>query len=197
MSATVKQAEASVTMTVEEFLDWPGEGHAGKVELVDGVVRATAPPSQTHGTIQANLAALLHTHLRRRGGHCRVITEAPVVPRFKSENNARVPDLVVECAPPSRSRVLERPTLIIEVMSPTNVDETWESIRAVANLPSVVEVMVVYSTEVRVETFQKDGQGGWPDGPVAFDRLDAIVPLASIEARLTVADIYAGTVFAA
>lgn len=55
--------------------------------------------------------------------------------------------------------------------------------------------MVVHSTEVSVETFQKDAEGGWPGEPVVFDRLDASVPLRSIEAELALGDIYAGTVF--
>jgi Uma2 family endonuclease len=184
-------------MTVEDFLNWSGDGHVGKLELVDGVVRAMAPPSQTHGTIQANLARHIGNHLAARRSPCRVITEAPVVPRFKPETNARAPDLAVECAPPSTSRVLQKPTLIIELLSPSNADETWESIRAVANLPSVLEVMVVHSTEIRVETFLKDREGGWPAAPVVFDRLDAMVRLASIDAELPLADIYAGTVFGA
>jgi Uma2 family endonuclease len=43
-------------MTVEEFLDWPGDGSGKKFELVDGEPRALAPASGTHGRIQATLA---------------------------------------------------------------------------------------------------------------------------------------------
>ena len=48
-------------MTVEEFFDWDGGGHVGKLELVHGVVRAQSYASGGHGTIQGNLAALCNS----------------------------------------------------------------------------------------------------------------------------------------
>jgi hypothetical protein len=39
-------------MTVEEFLDWPGDGSEKKFELVDGEPRATSLASGTLGRIQ-------------------------------------------------------------------------------------------------------------------------------------------------
>jgi Uma2 family endonuclease len=183
-------------MTVEQFLDWPGDGHVGKLELVDGVVRAMAPPSEAHGTIQANLARLIGNHLIAAGSRCRVVTEAPIVPRFKPNQNARLPDLTVNCAPPSNSKTLERPILIVEILSPSNIDETWESIRAVATLPTVTEVLVVSSTEVMVEVFTQDPVSGWPAEGVAFGQLADAANLASIDLTLPLAGIYAGTVLA-
>ena len=50
-------------MTIEEFLDWSGDGSGQKFELVDGEPRAMAPASGTHGRIQATLARLLGNHL--------------------------------------------------------------------------------------------------------------------------------------
>jgi Uma2 family endonuclease len=196
MTSTAISAAAVPLMTVEQFLDWPGDGHVGKQELVDGVVRAMAP-SATLGTIQANLARLIGNHLVGAGSPCRVVTEAPIVPRFKPHLNARAPDLAVNCAPPSRSRTLQSPILIIEVLSPSNVDETWETIRAVATLPTVTEVLVVSSTEVMVEVFTKDAVAGWPAEGVAFASLADAVPLASIELTMQLADVYGGTILAA
>jgi Uma2 family endonuclease len=193
MTSTAALATPVSYMTVEEFLDWPGDGHVGKVELVDGVVRAQAAPSADHGTIQANLARHIGNHLANSGSKCRVITEAPVVPRFNTKFNARVPDLAVECAPASKSRVLVSPLLIIEVLSPSNVDDTWESIRAVANLPTVTEVLVVSSMAVSVQVFEKDDRGGWPASAVPIETLSESVHLASIDLTLSLADIYAGT----
>jgi Uma2 family endonuclease len=196
MTANLATQPPAQPMTVEEFLDWPGDGQPGKHELVDGLVRAQAAPSADHGTIQANLARHIGNHLAAAGSKCRVITEAPVVPRFKPAVNARVPDLAVECAPPSTSRVLVSPLLIVEVLSPTNVDETWDAIRAVANLPTVKEVLVVSSMTVSVEVFEKDSQGGWPAEAVPVEILAGSVHLASIDLTLQLADIYAGTLLA-
>lgn len=196
MTSTASFATPVTTMTVEQFLDWPGDGHVGKLELVDGVVRAEAAPSADHGTIQANLAAAFHAHLRSAGSRCRVITEAPVVPRFNEKLNARVTDLAIECAPPSTSRVLVSPLLIVEVLSPSNVDDTWESIRAVANLPTVKEVLVVSSMAVSVEVFEKDSQGGWPTKAIPIETLAGSVRLASIDLTLQLSEIYASTLLA-
>ena len=49
-------------MTLEEFFAWDGGGHQGKLELVDGVVRAMAPASATHAIIQGNLVYAIGAH---------------------------------------------------------------------------------------------------------------------------------------
>ena len=82
-------------MTIEEFLDWPGDGSGKKFELVDGEPRAMAPASVSHGIIQANIAGILRSHLI--GSRCYVVVEPGVIPRVRSEANMRVPDLAVSC----------------------------------------------------------------------------------------------------
>ena len=63
------QAAAPPRMTVDEFLAWDGGGHQGKLELVDGLVRAMAPASATHAMIQGNLI-LIGNHLCRQNSLC-------------------------------------------------------------------------------------------------------------------------------
>ena len=58
-------------MTVADFIDWPGDGTSTRYELVDGVLRAMAPGSDTHNTIVANLAGLLWQHLRQSRPECK------------------------------------------------------------------------------------------------------------------------------
>jgi Uma2 family endonuclease len=58
-------------MTVDEFLDWPGDGSAQKFELIDGELRAIAPASVSHGIIQANVAGILRSHLIGKSPLCR------------------------------------------------------------------------------------------------------------------------------
>ena len=60
-------------MTVDEFLDWPGDGSGQKFELIDGELRAMAPASVSHGIIQANVAGILRSHLI--GSRCYVVVE--------------------------------------------------------------------------------------------------------------------------
>ena len=58
-------------MSVEDFLAWDGGGHQGKLELVDGEVRAMSPASATHGLIQLTFGSLLRQHLKQSGSRCR------------------------------------------------------------------------------------------------------------------------------
>lgn len=180
-------------MTVEEFLAWDGAGHIGKLELVEGRVRAMSPASGTHALVQANLAGLLWSIFRARNSPCRVGTEAPIVPRIHANDNVRAPDLAVTCAPISADKRFPDPILIVEVLSPSNQRETWESIRALASLPSLMEILVVDGERRWAEIFRREADGGWPvDGQVLLEG-DGIITLESIGAQLALAEIYQGT----
>jgi Uma2 family endonuclease len=166
-------------MTLDQFLNWPGDGSGRKYELIDGMPRAMAPASATHALLQANLAVATTTRLRGRNSTCRTGTEMPVVPPMKSRKNARIPDLTIVCGPPSDSLVAENPVVIVEILSPSNEDDTWESIRALAPIVSIREIVIVQSTEVGVEVYRRQADGNWPSepetiGPGGTIRLDAV-----------------------
>ncbi len=88
---TAAQEKPLPLMTGEEFLAWDGGGLRGKLELVNGIVRAMAPASATHSVIQGNVTVAIGMHLRSKGSPCRVAPEAPVIPKFDSKRNVRVP----------------------------------------------------------------------------------------------------------
>ena len=180
-------------MTVAEFLGWDGDGHQGKLELVDGLVRAMAPASETHGTIQANLAYLLNHYFRNREGPCRAVTEAGVKPRIDPGHNLRVPDLVVTCEQPTKdNNIVREPVVLIKVLSPSNEKESWESIRSCATVPSVKEIVVVDSEKLHIEIYRKDGQGHWPAAAEQID-VDSVLLLTSLDAQFAARDVYANT----
>lgn len=181
-------------MTLSEFLDWDGDGHQGKLELVHGVVRAMAPSSETHGTIQANLAYVLTDFFRKSGSPCRVITEAGVKPRIDpGRKNLRVPDLVVTCEPPEEGkRIVTEPIVLIEILSPSNEKENWESIQACATVPSVKEIVVLNSERLRAEVFRKDQAGNWPEESEVLALGDKL-RLASLDAEIELNEVYANT----
>lgn len=182
-------------MTVDDFLSWDGGGHVGKIELIDGLPRLMAPASATHSFIQGNVVTAINIHLRGRKSPCRAGTEAPVLPPLAKRINARAPDVVVTCAPISDSGVIEEPVLIVEVLSPGNEAETWESIRALAPIPSLREILVLSSTAVEAQIFRRLDDGAWQaeaerHGP------GSTLQLASIDLGLLIADVYAGTYLA-
>jgi len=180
------------SMTLDEFFAWDGGGHVGKLELVEGVVRAMAPASATDSIIQGNVVVAIHNHLRASKSPCRVGPEAPVIPPMGRKINARAPDISVTCKPVSDSKVFEDPVLIVEVLSPSNEEDTWESIHALAGLTSLKEILVVQSESVGVEVYTRDASGAWPRDPVAVG-LDGIIHLTSIGLDLAVVEVYAGT----
>lgn len=183
-------------MTVDQFMDWDGSGHVGKLELVNGEVRAMSPASGTHALIQANLAYLIGLHLRTNKLPCRVGTETPVLPRLDSKANVRAPDLAVTCLSTTRGKTFPDPVLIIEVLSPSHRRETWESIWACATIPTLTEILVVDSESVHVEVYRRDAAGAWPQHPNKDSQnTTEQITLESIGADLPLAEIYAGTHF--
>lgn len=180
-------------MTSDEFLAWDGEGHQGKLELVDGVVRAMAPASGIHGMLQANMAYLIRKHLSERGSPCRVGTEVGVAPRIDTRHNLRVPDLTVSCTPNTpKEQAFPDPILIVEILSPSNEKETWESIRACATIPSLMEIVAIAQDSMRAEIFLKDADGAWPQDPEVVEA-GGTLRLTTIEALFAMAEIYRGT----
>ncbi len=178
-------------MTLAEFLEWdtpPGPPW----QLIDGEPRAMAPASPIHAALQAQIGALLWNHLRAAGGRCRILTNAGIIPKVGSENNFRIPDLLVTCAPDQRGRIaVPDPILLIEILSPSNRAETWTNVWAYTTLPSVQEILVVHTDAIRVQLLRRGADGNWPD---TADRIESgDLTLASVGMSVPVTDLYAGT----
>ena len=84
------------------------------------------------------------------------------------------------------------PILLIEVLSPSNANETWENVMAYATLPSVREILVVHSTRTLAEVLRRDTDGNWPGNPELVEA-GGTIKLTSIDAHLVLADFYTGT----
>ena len=191
---SLAEKPAQQRMTVSDFLDWPNNGQIGKRELVHGVVRAMAPPSPTHGVLQARIGGRIDAHLTRRNSPCRVGTEVGVIPIWDPKHNLRQPDITVTCRPATRGeRTFPDPVLIVQILSPSNEQDTWESIQACATIPSLTEVVVVSFDAVHVRIFRRGPDGLWPVIPVSVES-GGQVHLASIDASFESDEIYAGTV---
>ncbi len=181
-------------MTVAEFLDWPGDGTSVRYELVDGVLRAMAPASNTHGTIHSNLTRQIGNHLEAVRPGCRIIVAPGIQPKLRAAWNHRIPELGVTCVP-DRPGVLMIPDaiLLIEILSPSNAQDTWSNIPLYASVPSIEEILIVHSATVKIEVLRRLADGNWPDNPTAIAGLDAAVDLASIDLVLPLANVYGDT----
>ncbi len=178
-------------MTVAEFLDWPGDGSGQAFQLVDGEPRAMSPGSATHGLIQANLARIVGNHVKSGGSRCWVATEPAVETRVRADINLRVPDLGVTCTPNEPGqRTFPDPILLIEMLSPGNAADTWDNVWAYATIPTVKEILVVSSTEVRAELLRRGADGAWPADPEPLVA-DDVLSLEAIGLECLLGEVYA------
>jgi Uma2 family endonuclease len=171
-------------MTLAEFLDWD-DGTDTRYELIEGEVVAMAPPMPAHAIIVPNLARSIGDQLQSpcvllMGAGTGVVRRGPADSYFE-------PDLLVTCTPiPAGTRYIDRPRLVVEVLSPGtrryDRDTKLDGYRAI---PTVAEIIFVWSDERRVQLWRRDGER-WivedaiGDAALRLDSVDATVPLAAI-----------------
>jgi Uma2 family endonuclease len=184
-------------MTLAEFFAWnPEDPSVRSWQLINGEPVPMAPATEAHGALQAEIGSLLGNHLLARGNLGRVISNAGIVPRVRSDRNYRVPDLGVTCAPPSSALMVAEPILLIKILSPSNEVETWVNIWAYTTIPSVMEILIVSSTRVEAELLRRNNDGAWPETPERIDG-NAGVRLESIDFTMPLRDFYRTTALAA
>ena len=178
-------------MSVDEFLAWdPGDGRFW--QLVDGEPQAMAPANRTHGTLQAELAAVIRDHLQHQGSPCTVVVTPGIVPHVQASRNVRIPDLAVTCSGyDTEESVLADPILVIEILSPSNQSETWANVWAYTSIPSVREILVLRTVTVGAEMLRRGPDGSWPREPERIG--DGALVLESIALRSPFSDLYRST----
>ncbi|WP_158258175.1 Uma2 family endonuclease [Rhodopila globiformis] len=177
-------------MTVEAFLRWDSDDVTGRRwQLVDGEPVLMAPAADAHARIQAELVRLLGNHLLAAGSACSVVVAPAIVPRVQANENFRIPDLGVTCAPPSGGVAVPEPVLLIEILSPGNEAQTRSNIWTYTTIPSVREILAVRSTRMEAELLPRGSDGNWPPTP-AIIRPPAQLELSSIDLILLITDIY-------
>lgn len=147
-------------MTVEACLGWPGDREGTKYDLVDGVPRAHASPSDEHGTLQSRVSGLLMNHLDKVRPECRVVVGSGIVPKFRAKWNFRQPDITATCKPNiNGNKSIPDPTVVIEILSPSNASDTWDNVRNYMTVPSVREIAINHSTRVFAELLVRNADG--------------------------------------
>jgi Uma2 family endonuclease len=177
------------SMTVADFLAWPGDGSGRKFQLVDGEVRAMSPPAAAHAVIQTNLASEIKLHLREQKLPCRVGTDPGVLTRIRADINVRIPDVGVTCTPLAPGQqTWPDPIILIEILSPGNSADTWANVWSYCTIPGVREIAIVHSTRVLVELLRRGSDGHWPEvtgtiepnGTLSFESIGFSCPLSAI-----------------
>ena len=177
-------------MTVAEFLDWDsGDTSGRRWQLRDGMPEAMAPCTEPHGAIQGELAVTIGLHLRQAGSACRMIVAPGIVPRLRAGDNVRIPDIAVTCTPPADRHLTHAPVLLVETLSRSNARQTWANVWSYATIPSVSEILVVWSTRRRADLLRRQADGTWPEQPQRLGPDDTLA-LASIGLSVPLAALY-------
>ncbi len=186
----VAAAKMPVRMTVDEFLDWDS-GDGLTWQLVDGEPQAMAPTQTNHAALQNELGRLIGNHLVANGSPCSALSTPGVVPSVRGRSNVRIPDIAVRCSEPQQQSAITDPVLIVEILSPSNQTETWSNVWTYITIPSLREVLVLYSASIGAEILRRRPDGTWPEEAETILNGDLI--LESIAFRVPLADIYRTT----
>jgi Uma2 family endonuclease len=171
-------------MTLAEFLEWD-DGTETLYELIDGQVVAMAPARDAHGTIVTNLVLAIGPALKPP---CRIVSNAGIT-RPDRADSFYVADLVATCDQPADQRFfLPEPRLVVEVLSrSTAAHDRGRKGEEYRRLPSVQEILFVFSDEKRVELWRREGER-W----VIEDYIgEALLRLKSLGIELPLSAIYA------
>jgi len=177
-------------MTVAEFLDWTPEDGTGAIwQLRDGEPEMMTPASESHGSIQNELAFLITRHLIAQGSRCRSVITPGVIPRQRSDHNMLAPDIGITCSPPAGGRSLPNPVVLIEILSPSNETQTRANVQAYTTIPSAAEIVIVDSVAVGAEILRRQPDGTWPEQP-EFVSGDGALRIAAIGFAVPLREVY-------
>ena len=149
-------------------------------------LRAMTGASNVRDAIPVNCIGELGSYLR--GRPCRVAsanTALRTAPR-----TARRPDVSVDCAPPrADSYEAHRPTVVIEVLSPsTRKIDRFTKLEEYRRHPSLRHILLIDPDAVAAKLYSRPDEGAWSD--VDLIGRDAVVDLSAIEVALPLAALY-------
>ena len=170
--------------TLDEFLAFD-DGTDRRYELFDGHIVAMAPASDLHGALVMRLGRQIGNALRPG---CEVIGEAGIVPPERADSWYQA-DLAVTCTGLTGQRFIADPILIVEVLSPsTAATDRDRKLPDYRTIPSLRDILVVSSSEPRIEHFHRE-EGGWKIDDL---RGTGTLRLQALDLTLDLADLYKG-----
>lgn len=191
---------AESRMTFEEYLVWEAKQEE-KWELVDGrpvrrsdrwhydEITGMAGATYEHNRIVGNL--IRHLGNRLAGKPCWPL---PSDLKTRSKDNARYPDVTVECGKPARGSLLSaEPRVVFEVLSKSNtMREQLLLLDDYQRVDSVMQVVYVEQYSPHVLSWTRQDMF-WPRENL--DGLDGSIRLPSLDISLPLTDIYEGLDF--
>jgi Uma2 family endonuclease len=183
-------------MRVAEFLHWNPPDQC-RWQLIDGKPFPKSLANRTRGALRAEISTLLRNHLAAGAHACFVLMSIGVIPRVQPDINFRVADVAVTFAGYEEEQyAVPDPTLIVEILSPTNQAETWTNVWAYTTIPSVKEILIIHTAAIGADLLRRNPDGTWPERPITLAASDDLV-LNSIGFRVPLTAAYATTRLAA
>lgn len=177
-------------MNVAEFVDmirpYPDEE---RWELLDGEPVPMAPQAERHQRVVANLMDCLRRLARPRG--CVALPGLGIL-NDAIDDYAPIPDVVVRCGAMLDGGYARDPVLVAEVLSPSTMNnDRGRKLDFYTTIPSLRTVLIAYPGEVRVEAWQRSGEG-WSH--LVMRTLEDGISLPELEGNIPLADIYDGII---
>jgi Uma2 family endonuclease len=178
-----------VYLTPAEYLTFERQSDV-KHEYFRGEIFAMSGASQKHVTIFMNMSHLLVGQLKGRS--CRTFG-ADMRVKVSPTGLFTYPDLVVVCGRPrfedKELDTLLNPTVIIEILSKsTEAYDRGEKFAQYRTLDTLIDYLLVSQDKPRIERYMRQADGGWL--LTESSGLDAVMPIASIQCQLPLAEVY-------
>jgi Uma2 family endonuclease len=178
-----------VYLTPAEYLTFERQSDV-KHEYFRGEIFAMSGASQKHVTIFMNMSHLLVGQLKGRS--CRTFG-ADMRVKVSPTGLFTYPDLVVVCGRPrfedKELDTLLNPSVIIEILSKsTEAYDRGEKFAQYRTLDTLTDYLLVSQDKPRIERYVRQADGGWL--LTESSGLDAVMPIASIQCQLPLAEVY-------
>lgn len=174
-------------MTAAEYADWE-RAQTERHEFYAGEVFSQAGGTRRHSLIGTNVASAIGNILKGKecqthGSDMRVHIEATGYQAY--------PDVSVVCPPieGDSCEVISNPILLVEVLSPSTADfDRGGKFGHYRQIPSLLEYLVLWQDEARVEQHTRTAEGLWLLREVVG--MDEVLQLVSLTQPLPLRDVY-------
>lgn len=180
------------TLTVEEFLAIENGGSV-RHELIGGEMFEMRAPMPRHEVIVQNVLKLLRAQLD--GSPSTVIAEKLGLRLTVEQTDLFYrPDVMIACGPFTSEALdvpyVTEPRVIVEVFSPITEDiDRREKVLNYRRIAALEEYLLIAQRSPQVIVFRRDDD--W--NPFELTALDAVLESRSLQANMSLRDIYAGT----
>lgn len=178
-------------VTPEEYLEREREA-VTKSEYIAGEILAMSGGTPAHNYLLADVLRSLGNRLEAAGNGCDVLPSDQKV-RVEDAGPFFYPDVAVVCGGPTfdADDCLRDPVLIVEVLSDStsNYDRD-EKFRHSRGLASLRHYVLVAQDRVRVEHYQRQGDGFLWALAGTYARRDSTIPLLDLGIDLPLSEVY-------